>query len=71
MQSALNEIAKAKDKDIRPLLEEFEALEKITDVEEYATALAELESKIFELSSSGKNEAEAMLKIVKENLTKQ
>lgn len=71
LQSALNEIAKAKGKDIQPFLDELDALEKITDVNEYAERLAEVEAKIFALSSSGKNEAEAMLKIVKENLTKQ
>ena len=69
LQSALNELAKAKDKDVQPLLEELEALEKITDVNEYAERLTELESKIFEISNSGKNEAEATLKVIKENLT--
>ncbi len=69
MESQLADLAKARGKDIEPLLAEFARLEKITDVEEYATALVELEAKIFKLSNGGINEAETTLKIIKENLT--
>ena len=69
LQDDLNALAKAKGEDVQPILDEINALDSITDVNEYAERLAELESKIFELSSGGKNEAEAMMKIVKDNLT--
>ena len=69
LQDDLNALAKAKGEDMQPILDEINALDSITDVNEYAERLAELESKILELSSGGKNEAEAMMKIVKDNLT--
>ena len=67
LEAKLGTLAKAKGKDIQPLLDEFAALEKITDAAEYADALAALEKKIFELGG-GENEAKAMLEILKGEL---
>lgn len=65
LQAQLDALAEAKGKDIQPLLDEFSALEKITDAAEYADALAALEKKVFDLYNGGKNEAAATLEILK------
>lgn len=69
-KTTIDELAEAKRKDIEPLLKEFEALEKITDAEEYATALSNLEKKMLELPPEGKNEAEKIFALLERELKK-
>lgn len=61
----LREFAKARAKDGKPLADEIERIDKITDPVEYADALQNLYDNILDFYNGGKNEAEAMAKILK------
>lgn len=61
----LAELAKARAKDGKPLADEIERIGKITDPAEYADALQNLYDNILDFYNGGKNEAEAMAKILK------
>lgn len=68
IDAMLDELAKAKGKDIAPFIKRLDEIGKITDAGDYADAMQKLYDDVLKLSNGGENEAAEMEKILKKSI---
>lgn len=68
IDAMLDELARAKGKDIAPFIKRLDEIGKITDAGDYADAMQKLYDDVLKLSNGGENEAAEMEKILRKSI---